>query len=128
MQLQKKLRGGLRGEKRGWRLKQLRSTAKSIAPCRMHLQKKLRGALRGATRGTPRIPTSLLRYRTAAPQKQLHSANCSRPKICIRSRSCQPFHMTQWFYLALVGCSKFKNVYYQRKYSLKTLNKFFVIL
>ena len=47
-QSQKKLHGGLRGEKRGWRPSlpphnsaSLCSTAKSIAFCRMHLQKKL---------------------------------------------------------------------------------------
>ena len=43
------------------------ASAKSIAPCRMHVQKNLRGGLRCATWGTPRIPTSLLLYRSAPP-------------------------------------------------------------
>jgi len=53
----------------GWEKLRIRSAAKSIAPCRMHLQKKLHGGLRGEKWGTPRIPTPLLRYRTATPQK-----------------------------------------------------------
>ena len=67
-----------------------RSSAKSIAACRMHLQKKVLKKLHvccdvlseklglGAKPATPKN----VRHSAPAPQNQLHSAKCNRPKIC----------------------------------------------
>ena len=62
----------------------IRSSAKSIAACRMHLQKKLHGVLRGDMRGTPRIPTSLLLYRYRCSAKSIAACKLQSPKkICM---------------------------------------------